>query len=212
MKNKKIQGCNIQILQLLSTCCKIVYVYIFFWLLYHYWPIRFLLSAAINFWSDQILSQIWCMSSMVHHNKMISLFCPCLLHYILLYYLIIFNIFYSRRTVNKLYPQLELDDTIDQLQSGGGGCAAASQTTRVIPPTSAASHTLKHSPQDRYVWVSAVWWHRVVYNLVLCWCLDKYRYCQVSKRVVLDQQKCLIRNQQIYLLDHTMSYIVPESS
>ena len=54
----------------------------------------------------------------------------------------------SRRTVNKLYPQLELDDTIDQLQSAGGG-GAASQTTRVIPPASAGSHTLKHSPQDR---------------------------------------------------------------
>ena len=164
-----------------------------------------------NFWSDQILSQIWLMSSMVHHNKTISVFYSCLWHYIY-YYIILFNYIlyiYSRRTVNKLYPQLELDDTIDQLQSGGGG-AAASQTTRVIPPASAGSHTLKHSPQDRYVWVSAVWWHRVVYKLVLCWCLDKYRYCQVSKRVVLDQQKCQIRNQQIYLLDHTMSYIVPE--
>ena len=76
--------------------------------------------------------------------------------YVLLYYIIIFYA-YSRRTVNKLYPQLELDDTIDQLQSGGGG--AASQTTRVIPPSSAGSHTLKHSPQDRYVWLSAVWWY-----------------------------------------------------
>ena len=66
--------------------------------------------------------------------------------YIIILYNYILYI-YSRRTVNKLYPQLELDDTIDQLQSGGG---AASQT-RVIPPTSAGSHTLKHSPQDRYV-------------------------------------------------------------
>ena len=79
-----------------------------------------------------------------------------------LYIMILYNYIlyiYSRRTVNKLYPQLELDDTIDQLQSGGGGGGAASQATRVIPPTSTGSHTLKHSPQDRYVWVSAVWWY-----------------------------------------------------
>ena len=68
-----------------------------------------------------------------------------------LYIIILINYIlyiYSRRTVNKLYPQLELDDTIDQLQSGGGGVASL---TRVIPPSSAGSHTLKHSPQDRYV-------------------------------------------------------------